>query len=202
VYVNGQAFDHSGSSHEHRVRRGRAAQEPTAGLPDSPAKGMVEGVCTGCHQTSEILRSSGYTRAGWKGLTSTMVDLSASPVEREQITEYPRHPLPTQHDAGSQGHSWRRGEEWPLPSGPKSHPYAIAVVDGIIWYNESGMQPDMLVRFDPKTESFQSWPIPSGGIYAGIVRHMRPTRDGNLLIHQSSTNRILLVTPLNAVATR
>ena len=58
----------------------------------------------------------------------------------------------------------------------------------------SGMRPDALVRFDPKTETFQSWPIPSGSVYAGIVRHMRPTRDGNLLIHQSSTNRIILVT--------
>jgi virginiamycin B lyase len=85
-------------------------------------------------------------------------------------------------------------KEWASPSGPKSHPYAIAVVNGIVWYNESGMRPDALVRFDPKTEKFQSWAIPSGGIYAGIIRHMRPTRDGNLLIHQSSTNRIILVT--------
>jgi virginiamycin B lyase len=85
-------------------------------------------------------------------------------------------------------------KEWPSPSGPKSHPYAIAVVDGIVWYNESGQRPDALVRFDPRTERFQSWPIPSGGIYAGIIRHMRPTREGNLLIHQSSTNRIMLVT--------
>jgi virginiamycin B lyase len=85
-------------------------------------------------------------------------------------------------------------KEWPSPSGPTSHPYAIAVVDGIVWYNESGRRPDALVRFDPATERFQSWPIPSGGIYAGIVRHMRSTREGNLLIHQSSTNRILLVT--------
>ena len=85
-------------------------------------------------------------------------------------------------------------KEWESPSGPKSHPYAIAVVDGIVWYNESGVRPDALVRFDPKSEKFQSWAIPSGNIYAGIVRHMRPTRDGNLLIHQSSTNRIILVT--------
>jgi virginiamycin B lyase len=85
-------------------------------------------------------------------------------------------------------------KEWPSPSGPKSHPYAIAVVNGIVWYNESGQRPDTLVRFDPATERFQSWPIPSDGIYAGIVRHMRPTREGNLLIHQSSTNRIILVT--------
>jgi virginiamycin B lyase len=84
-------------------------------------------------------------------------------------------------------------KEWPSPSGPKSHPYAIAVIDGIVWYNESGQRPDALVRFDPKTERFQSWAIPSGKVYAGIIRHMRPTRDGNLLIHQSSTNRIMLV---------
>jgi virginiamycin B lyase len=51
----------------------------------------------------------------------------------------------------------------------------------------------MLVRFDPATEVFQSWPIPSGNVYAGIVRNMRPTRDGDLLIHQSSTNRIMRV---------
>jgi virginiamycin B lyase len=85
-------------------------------------------------------------------------------------------------------------KEWPSPSGPKSHPYAIAVVDGIVWYNESGKRPDALVRFDPTTETFQSWAIPSGDIYAGIIRHMRPTREGNLLIHQSSTNRIILAT--------
>ncbi|MBM3539789.1 MAG: cytochrome C [Alphaproteobacteria bacterium] len=93
-------------------------------------------------------------------------------------------------------------KEWDSPSGPQSHPYAIAVIDGIVWYNESGMRPDMLVRFDPKTETFQSWPIPSGGVNAGIIRHMRPTRDGDLLIHQSSTNRIILVPVRSAVPTR
>ena len=85
-------------------------------------------------------------------------------------------------------------KEWPSPSGPGSHPYAIAVINDIVWYNESRQRPDTLVRFDPATERFQSWAIPSGGIYAGIVRHMMPTREGNLLIHQSSTNRIILVT--------
>jgi virginiamycin B lyase len=84
-------------------------------------------------------------------------------------------------------------KEWPSPSGPTSHPYAIVVVNGIVWYNESGMRPDPLVRFDPKTETFQSWAIPSGGIYAGIIRHMRAAKNGDLLIHQSSTNRIIRV---------
>lgn len=93
-------------------------------------------------------------------------------------------------------------KEWPSPSGPASHPYALAVVNDIVWYNESRQRPDMLVRFDPATERFQSWPIPSGGVYAGIIRHMRPTREGNLLIHQSSTNRIMLVTINPAAGTR
>ncbi len=87
---------------------------------------------------------------------------------------------------------------WPSPSGPSSHPYALAIVDGIVWYTESGVRPDALVRFDPKTESFQSWAIPSGvlpsgPLYAGIVRHMRATRDGALLMHQGATNQIVRV---------
>lgn len=81
-------------------------------------------------------------------------------------------------------------KEWPSPSGPTSHPYAFAIVDDVIWYNESGMRPDALVRFDPETEVFQSWQIPSG---YGIIRNMWVTEEGNLLIHQTSSNRIGLV---------
>lgn len=81
-------------------------------------------------------------------------------------------------------------ETWPSPSGRDSHPYAIEVVDDVVWYNESGQRPDALVRFDPKTERFQSWAIPSG---VGIIRHMNVTPDGNLVIHQSSTNTVGLV---------
>ena len=77
--------------------------------------------------------------------------------------------------------------EWNSPSGPKSHPYSMAVIDDIVWYNESGQRPDALVRFDPETETFQSWAIPSG---IGIIRHVWVTRDKDLLIHQSSSNRI------------
>ena len=80
--------------------------------------------------------------------------------------------------------------QWDSPSGPSSHPYAIAVIDDVVWYNESGMRPDALVRFNPRTESFQSWAIPSG---AGIIRNVWVTEDNNLLIHQSSSNRVGLV---------
>jgi len=82
-------------------------------------------------------------------------------------------------------------KEWDSPSGPRSHPYALAVINDKIWYNESGMRPDALVRFDPDTETFQSWAIPSG---VGIIRHVWVTRANELLIHQSSSNRIGRVT--------
>ena len=81
-------------------------------------------------------------------------------------------------------------KEWPSPSGPNSPPSALEVLADIIWYNESDQRPDALVRFDPETEKFQSWAIPSG---IGIIRHMRKTPGGNLVIHQSHTNTVGLV---------
>ena len=87
-------------------------------------------------------------------------------------------------------------KEWASPSGPTSHPYGINVLGGIVWYNESGVRPDMLVRFDPATETFQSFPIASGNVFAGIHRNGHVARDGkSLLLHQTATNRILRVTP-------
>jgi virginiamycin B lyase len=47
-------------------------------------------------------------------------------------------------------------------------------VKDIVWYSESAVNPNTLVRFDPKTEKFQTWAIPSGG---GVVRHMVTTKE-------------------------
>jgi virginiamycin B lyase len=81
-------------------------------------------------------------------------------------------------------------KEWASPSGPTSQPYGIAVIAGIVWYNESGIRPNTLVRFDPKTEKFQTWLIPSGG---NVVRNMMATREGNLVLACSGANRVALV---------
>ncbi len=80
--------------------------------------------------------------------------------------------------------------EWPSPGGPQSLPYAIAAIQDVLWYNESGTKPNTIVRFDPKTAQFQTWMIPSGG---GVVRNMMPTRDGNLALACSGVNRIGVV---------
>lgn len=60
--------------------------------------------------------------------------------------------------------------EWPTPS-EASLPYAMASDENDrIWFVETGPQPNLLVGFDPETESFFSvTPIPSG---QGSVRNM------------------------------
>jgi virginiamycin B lyase len=75
--------------------------------------------------------------------------------------------------------------EYPSPSGARSQPY------GVIWYSESGSKPNTVVRFDPKTEKFQSWAIPGGG---DIVRNTSVTKDGGFVLANSLTNEVTLVT--------
>ncbi|MBV8168399.1 MAG: cytochrome C [Alphaproteobacteria bacterium] len=80
--------------------------------------------------------------------------------------------------------------EWQSPSGPTSQPYGIVFTKGALWYSESFAKPNTVVRFDPKTEKFQTWAIPGGG---DIVRNMDVTRDGNPVLANSLTNQVGLV---------
>ena len=66
----------------------------------------------------------------------------------------------------------RTVKEWPLPSAGMSLPYAMASDDkDRIWLVETGVQPNRLVGFDPKTQEwFSITPISKSG--GGSVRHM------------------------------
>ena len=75
----------------------------------------------------------------------------------------------------------------PSGAGPDSQPYAITTAGSIVWYVESGVTPNMVVRFDPASRQFQSWPIPSGG---GVVRHMVTAPDGSLWLAESGVDRL------------
>ena len=82
-------------------------------------------------------------------------------------------------------------QEWASPGGPESKPYGIAVTpDGMVWYSESGLRPNTIVRFDPRTRAFDSWPIPSGG---GVVRNIVATPQGDLYIACSGVNKVGVV---------
>src|SRR5229473_1249517 len=76
---------------------------------------------------------------------------------------------------------------WPSPSGAGSAPYGITITpDGMVWYSESGVKPNTMVRFDPKTEQFARAAIPSGG---GTVGNMGVTREGRIYIACGGVNR-------------
>ena len=81
-------------------------------------------------------------------------------------------------------------KEWASPSGERSQPYAITAVGRIVWYVEGNTRPNMVVRFDPATERFQTWPIPSGG---GVVRHMVAAPDGSLWLAGSEVDTLAKV---------
>ena len=141
----------------------------------------------------------------WIALFNTNAIATVDPETFELETyELPENALPRRLDITSDGMIWygdyRRGylgrldpatgevTEWMLPSGESSRPYAIAVDDADrIWVVETGVQPNQFVGFDPRTESFTSVPVESGG---GTVRHMYFDADTNAIWFGADTNTV------------
>ena len=100
----------------------------------------------------------------------------------------------TDYERGYLGHfnqATKKFEEWSSPGSSGSNPYGIAITpDGTVWYSESGVEPNTLVSFDPKTKKFSSTPIPSGG---GVVRNIAATKDGRLYLACSGVNKVAVV---------
>ena len=60
----------------------------------------------------------------------------------------------------------------------------------MVWYSESGVKPNTLIRFNPKTQEFARANIPSGG---GTVRNMAATADGRIYLACSGVNKVGVV---------
>ena len=60
----------------------------------------------------------------------------------------------------------------------------------MFWYAEPGTKPNTMVRFDPKTEKFQSWEVKAGG----GIKHIHADPDGSLWLTRPLTNGIAHVT--------
>lgn len=141
----------------------------------------------------------------WIALFNTNMIATVDPETFELETfELPENALPRRLDVTSDGMVWygdyRRGylgrldpttgevQEWALPSGPDSRPYAVAVDDNDrIWVVETGVQPNQFVGFDPRTETFTSTPVGSGG---GTIRHMYFDAESNSIWFGADTNTI------------
>lgn len=90
--------------------------------------------------------------------------------------------------------------EFASPGGARSQPYGItSTSDGAIWYSESGVEPNTVVRFNPSDESMQHWPIPSGG---GTVRHMVTAPNDDVWLACSGVDRLARVRVVQSPAAR
>jgi virginiamycin B lyase len=84
---------------------------------------------------------------------------------------------------------------WPSPGGAEANPYGITITpDGTVWYSESGVKPNTIIKFDPATESFARANVPSGG---GVIRNMAATSDGRIYLACSGVDKIGIVDPRN-----
>src|SRR5262249_25839124 len=76
-------------------------------LPEGEGKQLVQNLCTSCHETNMITRSSGYSREDWQELIQSMVNLSGN-AAGDTITKY----LATHFPAGTElKPNLGRGEE-------------------------------------------------------------------------------------------
>lgn len=77
--------------------------------------------------------------------------------------------------------------EWLLPSGEESRPYAVTVdSEDRIWLVETGVEPNIFIGFDTNSmEIISSTPIESGG---GTIRHMVYDEKTNAIWFGTDTN--------------
>jgi virginiamycin B lyase len=128
-----------------------AAQTETAALPEGSGKATVEAVCTACHQTNQILNSSGYTRTQWEELIADMIDLSESP-DKEAITAYLAQHFPPNSRRAAKlvpGTTKIAFKEWKVPTLGQRARDPVEAPDGAIWW--AGQFGNLVGRIDPRS---------------------------------------------------
>jgi virginiamycin B lyase len=137
------------------------AQEQEASLPDGAGKQLVERLCTGCHRSDQITRSSGYSSEGWKELARTMLDLSGSPEDETNISHYLAMPFPPhtrQAPTLIPGEAQIAFTDWQVPTlGQRSRDPEQAADGSICWAGQWG---NVIGRINPATGEMQEYPLP------------------------------------------
>lgn len=77
---------------------------------------------------------------------------------------------------------------YPSPSGPDANPYGLAITpDGMVWYTETGTQPNNIVRFNPQSSTFARAPIPFA---TGAVQYLTPSSDGLVYLTSIGVDKV------------
>ena len=83
-------------------------------------------------------------------------------------------------------------KEWLPPTGAQARPYAMALDDkGRIWFSDTGVQPNRLMAFDPKSEAFVANVELTNA--RGAVRHMIFHAPSRALWFGTDTNYLVRV---------
>ena len=136
------------------------AQIPGPPLPQGAGKDLVEGICTQCHQVNMITGSSGYTHAGWKELTSTMIDLSSNPDAQSTMIEYLATNFPPNTKRAPKlvpGTTEISFTEWQMPTLGQRSRDPIQAADGSIWW--AGQFGNLIGRLNPATGAMKEYPL-------------------------------------------
>ncbi|MGH6903273.1 MAG: virginiamycin B lyase family protein, partial [Geminicoccaceae bacterium] len=138
------------------------AQSQAPELPDGAGKELVASVCTACHQTNQITRSSGYTADGWQELIGTMVDLSGNAEAQGEITRYLATHFPPNDQRAPKlmpGEAEIALQEWTVPTLGQRSRDPVEAADGAIWW--AGQWGNLIGRIDPATGEMTEYPLPA-----------------------------------------
>jgi len=80
---------------------------------------------------------------------------------------------------------------FPTPGGSDSFPYGLTITpDGTVWYCETGVQPENIIRFSPGSFTFSRAPIPFA---TGAVNSMAAAPDGRVYFASSDSDKVGVV---------
>ncbi len=174
-----------------------AAQQQPAQLPEGEGKALVQGMCTACHETNQITRSSGYSREGWREVIQTMVNVSGTPAG-ETITKY----LATHFPATTQlKPNLLRGEtsitmrEWTVPTLGQRARDPVQAPDGSIWW--AGMWANLIGRINPNTGEVTEYTLPENAKPHTVT----PDPQGNIWYTGNSNGTIGKLDPRTGMIT-
>ena len=169
-----------------QAQRGGAPIE----LPEGAGQWMAESLCTGCHGLDLVVGSTGYDRAGWESLISTMVALPAP--QSRLLGEYlaTNFPLdPSREPTLVAGDTSIEITEWQVPTLGQRSRDPIEAPDGSIWW--TGMWASLVGRLDPETGEMEEFLLPPDSRPHSIV----PDADGNIWYMGNSNSSIGMLNP-------
>ncbi|SET30871.1 Vgb family protein [Thalassotalea agarivorans] len=124
---------------------------------------LVKQLCTACHSTRNMERSSGYSKAHWQSLISYMVDLSDNKSLVDELTNQLSQTYPINEKRISKvvnGDYQLQFKYWQVPTLGQRARDPVQGKDGVIWW--VGQWGNILGRLDPNTGEMKEYMLPKG----------------------------------------